>query len=615
MKRTFCILLSTIFVFALAACGITQHGDDANGATPTPNALATSTPLPNMATSTPIVTISPVPSPEISADGAFEALDLEIFRDVVTSDGSTYNQMIASDPQLFGIDESMVERGWGSRSYDEHIASIDYYEEMLERLHDINADELSDMNKIGYETIEESLSVAIEYRDFYYYDEPMEPMNGDHTMLPLSMVCYEIRCKEDAFNYMYLLEDMPDAIADLEQFEVEKSEQGLFMTENALDKVIESCTSVADEGDDFFLYDYIDEVIEAATAYGLTDAEAEELRARNDNAIRNGILPAYARIADTLDGLRDTCSDFVGAKERGGRWLEYYELRYRDEAAYMGDTDDITKLLKDMGNAMYNELISLIMNDYSLLDRYGEYITMGSTESNMEWLEGFTAEYYPEVPEYQVTYINIPDAIADDFSPAAYLIPPFDDYYHNTILFNPTSDDSNALSTLGHEAVPGHMYQFLYFRNMEGLSLTQQLFCPTGYAEAWTVFSEYFIAHNCDEIGSDYCSMMECESIFSNIFLPAYCSIMVNCEGWTVDDVMNYLTRYNLGVQEYADIMYEYAVDMPVYAMSYAIGFSFLYDVYTDAHVEGADECRAFFENYLSWGPMYLDMLESYLDD
>ncbi len=611
MKRTLCILLAAAMLFVLSACRRPAEQPNADGGqgtpTPAPSAVASPSPSPDI----PEVTNTP----EVDYNAEFEQLDMEFFTDMVTAGGSSYNQFVADDPAAFGISTEDVEYGWGEISLEAHMESMSYYEEMLDRLHEIDADKLNDMNRIGYHTMEQYLETSLLYRDFYYYDEPLTPMNGLHSMLPLTMICFEIRCKQDAFSYMLLLEDMPNILADIERFEIEKSEQGLFMTETALDQVVESCRLFAEQGDDFFLYAYIDEVISRASEFGLTEDEADELRTRNNTAIRDGILPAYEQLTDTLESLRSTCNELIGASERGGRWLEYYRLSACDEAGYMGDIDHIISMVEEMGTDMYMEMYTSITSDPSVLDRYGEAITFGSTEEDMAWLEAFTEEYYPECPDYALTYVDVPEALSDDFSPAAYIIPPFDNYYDNVILMNSSDDYINALSTLGHEAIPGHMFQFLYFRNMEGLSLTQQLVCPTGYAEAWTVFAEYLIAHNCEELGTGYCTMMFTESTFSNIFLPAYISLMVNVEGWGKDDVMEYMTDYGLGVQEYVDLFYEYAVDMPVYAMSYAFGFAFLLDEYEDAYISTPDEHRQFFETYLSFGPMYFNALEEYLDN
>ena len=59
-------------------------------------------------------------------------------------------------------------------------------------------------------------------------------------------------------------------------------------------------------------------------------------------------------------------------------------------------------------------------------------------------------------------------------SPAAYAIPPLDEWEDNIILLNPSADQTYLFLTLAHEGYPGHMYQYLYQRNLDGLGLMQR---------------------------------------------------------------------------------------------------------------------------------------------
>lgn len=52
----------------------------------------------------------------------------------------------------------------------------------------------------------------------------------------------------------------------------------------------------------------------------------------------------------------------------------------------------------------------------------------------------------------------------DQFSPAAYLVPPIDDASENTIIINlkTMEEDTRLLDTIAHEGYPGHMYHYIY---------------------------------------------------------------------------------------------------------------------------------------------------------
>lgn len=614
MKKTVCLLLALIMTVSLAGCKFFKHD------TPKPTEAAETQPAsteqsteaaPTQNTQAPTLepTAAPTePAQELSAaDEAFLALDLEVFQKQVTASSSNYNQYIVSDPAKFGVDRNDVAENWGDLTYDAHIESMNDARDVLARLAEIDRDSLNERNAIAYDALKRTCEITLMYEDYYYYDEPLEPMNGLHTMLPLSMACFNIRTVEDIESYLLLVEDMERLLGQVEQFEAEKAEQGLFMTEKALDQVVESCRSMAEKGSESMLITYFEQVIDKAKELGVSDAECASLRSRNTDAVMNHVLPAYSRLADTLESHRGDCSPYVGAVKRGEKALKFFEIQVMDEGASMDDLDTILDKLETMGDDTYYALsYSIYYGPDDVLDRFGEEISFGSVEDNLVWLKELAADYYPDMPDYDLKYIDVPEDIAEDFSPAAYLTAAFDDYYDNLMLINRTSEGSDDLFTIAHETIPGHMYQFLYTRNA-GFPLSQQVNEPTGYAEAWTVFTEYFVADHCRDLGRDLCIVTNTNATFCNIFIPAYVSFMVNREGWTESEVSDYLKTY--GLQDAADIFYEYAVTMPEYAMPYAVGYSYLHEIFEDANPHTEAQCKAFFEKYLSFGPTYMDIL------
>lgn len=615
MKRFFCLILAVLTALSLTGCKFFNKPEKPE-TTPAPTeAVSTEEPKD---TEAPAETEQPTSEPteppadvESAADIAFKELDLEVFRKLVTASSDSYNQYIVSDPGKFGIDPADVTPGWGDLTYDSHVESMDYFRELLGRLDGIDRGSLNDTNGYAYDALKRALEVSLMFEDYYYYDEPLTPLNGLHTMLPLSMICFSVRNLDDVENYLYLVEDMERFLGQVEQFENEKAEQGLFMTEVALDQVVESCRGIAEKGSSSILITYFEEVLETAKGYGLSDAECDSLRARNTEAVMNHVLPAFSRLADSLESHRADCSEFTGAVNLGEKALAYYELKTKDEGASMDDMDTIIEKLEAMSDHIFYELTyAIYYGPDDILDKYGDPITFGSVEENLDWLTGLVESYYPEMPDYDLKYIEVPEDIADDFSPAAYLTASFDDYYNNLMLINPTSENSDDLLTIAHESIPGHMFQFLYTRD-HGFSLTQQVLEPTGYAEGWTVFTENFVAKHCRELGKEFCTMMNTNDAFCNIFVPAYMSIMVNVEGWTQDDVEDYLADY--GLEDAADIFYEYSITMPQYAMPYAIGYAYMLEIYTNADPKNEQQHKEFFEKYLSFGPNYMDMMLDYM--
>lgn len=610
MKRLISLSLVIALLFALVGCGKTNPIDGAS-ANPTANA-GESFPVNtgsdgSSQNPSDLPTSDPTQVIKTQADLDFEALDRELFLSVIASDGLTYHQFV-KDPSSFDIDESTVELGWGSYSYEDHLAYGDADEEFMARLNAINRDELSPHNQIAYDVIAECYALGGLVDEYFYCAEPLEPLNGIHTMIPLLMSTYEINDMDDIEGYLYLLEDAPRYLAQIAQFEREKAQQGLFMTENALDKVIESCRSFANEGSNCFLIEHLEDIINNAS-FEITAEKKSEYLDRNRDCIMNELLPAYTELADTLNSLRGSCGSFAGAMERGGAFADYYKLAIQSEAACNFSYRDIALALEAMCNQTYVNMYNEIMADPSALSHYGSPITSGDVQTDVDYLLRLIESVYPSIPDQQIQYINVPDAISGDFSPAAYLISAYDDPSRNVVLLNPESNDSNLLFTLAHECFPGHLYQTQYFRNTDGVSLSQQVISPSGYSEGWAVFSELMIAGMCEEYGTSIAKITQYESILCNILIPAYVSVMVNAYGWTPDVISEYLEEYNLDIDSYRDIIYEYAIDMPLYFFNYAMGYTYTSMIYESVAPETSEENLAFFTKYLNYGPCYFNIL------
>lgn len=545
-----------------------------------------------------------------AADEAFEALDRELFVSLVTSSGLTFHQFV-KDAASFDIAEEDVQRGWGELSPEADAADYAENEEIRQKLSEIDRAQLSKRNRIAYDNLILSLDLTDEIYavpDAYYYSEPLTIFNGDHTTLPLMLSMYEINSAADAENYVLLLEDTPRYIGQIEQFEREKAEKGLFMTENALDTVLESCKKFAETGSECFLIGFLEDEL-AHAAFEISEQEKADLLERSRNCILNELLPAYKSLADTLEQLRPQCGSFAGACMRGVDAKDYFAAAIKSNAACDADYSAMAEALEEKISSVYKKIVKIMLTDLNALKEYEKDMTSGDVETDVEYLKELIDGIYPHIPAQSIQYVTIPDAVAEDFSPAAYMISAFDDPTRNVVLLNPTAEDSTMLFTLAHECFPGHLYQTQYFRNIDGLPLMQQIGAPTGYSEGWAVFSELFISEISEKYGTGGCMLREYESVLTNILIPAYTSIMVNCEGWKTEDINEFLEPFGLNQQGYVDIIYEYAIDMPQYFFNYAMGYVYTSKIYEAVKPSSDENKTAFFGRYLDMGPCLFNIL------
>ncbi len=599
MKKLLSVFMALCFIIGAAACSFTG-GSDRPSASPDqsgrPAGESSAEPLP-----------STTPHTIKSADDeAFEALSSEIFTSVVTADGFTFHQFV-KDPASFGIEESEIERGWGEISLEAHERDYRENDELIAKMKGIDKANLNPLNSVAYDTLMETLELAELSKDYYYYGEPLETLNGSHTMLPLMMTMFEISSKDDLDSYMLLLEDMPRYMDQIAVFEREKAEKGLFMTENALDTVLGSIDTFALSGESCFLIAHLDEVLEGGVE-GVSADEAGEYSNRSRECVLNGIIPAYKRLKSTLEGLRSKCGPFVGAAERGEEARAHFIASIRSGAACMAEPEEMAELLSETVSTLISKLVQIMYSDRDAVNTLGKTITSGDADTDIAYLLELIADIYPRIPAQRITYVTVPEAVAEDFSPAAYLISAFDDPTRNIVIKNPTADTRTLLFTMAHECYPGHLYQTQYFRS-GGFPLAQQVAAPSGYSEGWAVFSELMMASRAERYGANACLLDQYNSIASNILIPAYVSLRVNCDGWDKVRIGKFLQDFGLNDEAYIDIIYEYAVNMPDYFFNYAMGFANTYKIYQFVSPKTDDELKTFLSDYLGMGPCCFDVL------
>ena len=615
-NRFFAFGLALLLALGCMGCsGINELSEALRGladrATPAPVETPAPAPVETPA-ATPVATEPPAPD----AGEQLAALDLALFKKDMESDPFTL-KLTLKDPEALGI--PMPEATWGELSYAETKRYAEEYGAFLKQLHEIDRSALSEDEQLTYDTIEQELTAFVAAAEYYYYDEVLSPYNGLHTNLPFNFVLYELDCEQDVENYLALLEDAARYMQeDVLRFEQEKAEQGIFMNDAALDKVLEQIKDFADAGESCFLYATF---ADALAEVGL-DAEKEaEYLAENEAGV-TGLLAAYDALYDGLKELRGSCKGTGAICEYGKEGDAYFKQGLNAAACSVITPEEAMQLLENEIAVEYQKIFDVIYGDPEVFDQYGEIdLSVGTSEENLSLLEALMAEYYPELPAHTVRFIDVPEELEDQFSPAAYLIPPIDDAGENTIIINVKTmeGDSRLLDTIAHEGYPGHMYHYIYLRGiLEKTGWYRQNMGLTGYYESWSQYAENFFDEYNTAFANDYCVMMSADNRISGLLLPAVFSIGVHYYGWDEARVKEYIASYfgDEAAEELAPLYIEIALDDAFYYLEYALGYSLLQQELRDAEAELGEkfDLRAFNEAFLSIGPSYFNLIEPRMD-
>lgn len=563
---------------------------------------------------TPEPTATPEPTFTVSeeAAAAFDALDLEVFRWYATTDGYTYH-MFVDDPDSFGIDPSTVPMTLGEFTEEDSKRLGLEAGVYLEQLNEIDREQLPEEMQFSYDVLQQILvDFAYVNEDFDYMYEPLTEYSGIHANLPLSFALFELKDTQDVEDYLTLLADVPRYMGQVLTYEQKRAELGYFMTEDALNTILEDIKTIIDSRDTSFLYTTFDEAIDQL---GLTEEQAQTYKDRNASLIANEFIDAYQTLYDGMKALKGSCRTYEEAATLSEKQKSYFEYSMQSDACNFLSVEETLEMLKDEFFYLLYDFITLQNANPDLYDMDIE-LSSGVMETDLDYLKSIMATLLPELPEHNLVLTDVPEELEDMFSPAAYVIPALDDWKDNIVYINTASEDPTLLLTLAHECYPGHLYQYVYQRSLDNICRMQKVVNFGGYAEGWAQFAEYLVVQNQTLYEQDYVQFQFDYGMMFNAILPAMVSILVNYYGYTEAALESYLTGIGLDGELVTGIYYPIVVDQPYYFFEYAVGYSQLAQMYRDIKTDLGDsfDQEAFLETYMNMGPGYFGMIKEKMD-
>ena len=139
------------------------------------------------------------------------------------------------------------------------------------------------------------------------------------------------------------------------------------------------------------------------------------------------------------------------------------------------------------------------------------------------------------------------------------------------------------------------------------IPLFQMVIEPIGYAEGWSTSAEYSVAKRCDIFGAADATVDQLNERLTDAII-VIAGLLVNGKGVSKEKMTEYLAEWNL--DSYADIVYEIAVNQPIYLFKYEMGFCQQYSITERCREIFNFNDKDFYTEYLSWGPSYFDLLE-----
>lgn len=542
---------------------------------------------------------------------AFDSFTDELFVKKVQEDGITLNYTL-SKPEDYGITD--VEPTLGEFGVDASKQAIAEAENINQRLDKFDYSALTKEQQLTYDILEDYYHISDNEEDFLLYSEALGNTTGIQAQLPILLSEYNMDDKEDVETYLSLLLTVDDYFEQIEDYEQEKSDAGLFMTDHNADNIISQCEDFIKNPDNNLLITIFEDRIDKFD--WLTKKEKASFKKQNEKAVKKAVIPAYEGLIDTLKDLKGT-GKYEGGIGNLPKGKAYYEELAQSSTGSEKSVSDMKNALTKTMQQAVTQLSIMASTDESLEKDYMSMeFPMTDPDEIMEYLIKAVKKDFPDLGDVNYTVKYVDKSLEDHVSPAFYLTPQLDNYKENSIYINGASDNdlSQIFTTLAHEGYPGHLLQSVYF-NQHNKTPLRSLLNYGGYSEGWATYCELY-SYEIAGLKGNLGKFAQQYMIF-NLCLYAQIDIGVNYDCWSEDDLAKYLGNYGITDKKVASQIYDIVVDDPANYLQYVIGYIEFTELQKEAKDSLGDAFNAkeFHTFLLDTGDAPFSVIDKYMQD
>ena len=505
-----------------------------------------------------------------SSDRQFRTFTRSLFQTEVSANTISLHYTLRS-PSDYGIAD--IPATYGILSSDP-VAAKASVRNVLSSLQEFDPGTLSSENALTFKILDTYLKNASTGTDYLLYQEPLGPVSGIHTQLPVLLSEYSFYDTQDIETYLALLKETPSYFDSVIRFEQKKAASGLFMPDYQADSVLDTCQSFIDMGKENYLISTFNERI--ASLDLLPENKKDSFRKENVKLVTEEIYPAYQNLITAIKSLKGK-----GMNEQGLSYFpygkKYYEYLVRQTT---GCNESISRLrlmtraqiLEDL-NAMQKVLFpaDAALTQASVLEQT-------SPDSMLDDLRSKITDTFPEIPDvdFQVKYV--PESMQDYLSPAFYMIPAIDNLTENVIYINngQTASGLNLYTTLAHEGYPGHLYQTVYFSASEPDPI-RSILDFGGYVEGWATYAEMMSYYLAPLPKTEASLLQKNSSVILGLY--ALADMGIHYDGWSVTDTVRFFSDYGINDANAVQSVYKLIIGSPANYLKYYIGYLKFYEL------------------------------------
>lgn len=544
-------------------------------------------------------------------NAAFQQFTADLFRQEVSSSTITLHYTL-QNPEGYGIEDPPVTLG----TYDTDQAALSAsYENWSAILDNFRRQELSRENQLTYDVLRSYTSEALNAIPFTLYEEPLSPLTGIQSQLPILLSEYPFYSAEDIDCYLSLVSQIPSYFASLIEFEKERSKAGLFMSSRRAQDIIDECSSVISMGDAHYLFSSFQEKLESVT--GLSERQKAAYISQHKELVDQNLFPSYRKLSSAIAALKDTGKNQNGLCYYPNGKSYYEHLIRRDTGSSRSipalqalTKSQITDDLTAMQDALSQKASAGEAGDDAPVE-----LTLQNTDPLviLDGLKEKCAGDFPDLPDVSIQVKQVQKEMAEYLSPAFFMIPAIDNTEENVIYINESHlpDDLTLYTTLAHEGYPGHLYQNVYFASTDPDPI-RSLLDWGGYTEGWATYVEMISYYDSGLDSARAAIAQKNASVILGLY--ALADMGIHYDGWTLTETVSFFRNFGITDTQTIENIYDLILGDPGNYLKYYIGYVEFLELKKAAIEQWGSSFtqKRFHKAVLDVGPAPFDIVKTY---
>ena len=551
---------------------------------------------------------SDLSSETVAENESFEEFTNQLFLEEVVANTINLHYCV-ENPATIGITDHEISLGDFSKEARE--SSSEYLKETLSEVLTFDYEMLSLENQLTYDILIDYLNTQLNLCKYDLYQEPLSFSGGLQMELPILYAEYEFISEQDVKDYLEMISLTDEYFDQIIDFEEEKSNNGMFMSPDLCQLVIDSCENFLKTKDEHYLISSFSSRLEELN---ISDSKKASYIRQNITILEKQLFPAYEKMISELDKLKETGKNSQGICyfENGDKYYEH--LVYSET----GCEDTIDVIFRRIENQRMSDLLvcSKLQAENENLIQECSYLEWEMTSPNamLDSLQSSILEDFPTPPacNYEINYVD--PALEPYLAPAFYIVAPIDNYINNVIYINDgyISSDIYAFTTLAHEGYPGHLYQTVMTYSYE-YPWVRSILNYGGYVEGWATYIEMMAYH--------YAGLKEDVATFlshnqaATLSLYATSDIGLHYYGWTFEEMKAFWSGFGITNENTINEITQLILSEPGNYLKYYIGYieflelkEYAKDLFGNDYSD-----KQFHKAILDIGPAPFSILEKYL--